>query len=139
MTSQQYKKYDISDLNKAVDEVWQMTGRLRIASNGAWCKGIAPIVTKIASTRGVPVPTLRRRVKKRMNEQLSTESAVEREEAGTKRKADARGLLKGIEMRVLYDWADYMRKYYSPPTSAEVRAKVGYFCNHCISISHSLM
>lgn len=126
------KTYDPTNLSKAVDQVWNQTTRSRSKSNGGWSKEMARVVNTVASKKGLDTQTLKRHFVKRLEVEQSTKGAKEGKQADTKRRADAVGLLNGIEKKALYDWSEYMRQYYSPPTSTELRGQVG------VAESHSL-
>lgn len=121
--SKKYKAYTKDDLTNALDLVWSHTQRLRTQSDGMWTKDMRPFVQKAA--KKVPERTLKDHFLRRL---ADSSSGVE-DHAEKKKRADARGKLKATEMRLLYDWIDYMRRKYLPPTRLELRYQVNQAIN----------
>ena len=115
--------YTAEDLQAALNDVWANTQRLRTQS-ADWNKKMAPFVARSAKKYKVPPQTLKDRFKRRLDNASSGTTAVEQRSEQTKKKADARGQFTGIEMKVLYDWIEFMRQQYLPPTRSELRYQV---------------
>jgi hypothetical protein len=73
--------------------------------------------------RGIPDTSLERKFKARKAEDLPTKkNPVDRL---SKTRANASGsLFTAIEKHVLYNWIEYMRRRYIPPTPIELRSQV---------------
>jgi hypothetical protein len=113
--------YTASDLATAVQACWTKTVRLRSQSDGTWTPNMLSILLKNAGN--VPPTTLKRQFIKKMDGEKESGTTEEKARANQKRRADARGVMSGYEMKTLYDWIDFMRRVYATPTRSELRAK----------------
>jgi hypothetical protein len=115
--------YTQVDLAKALDTCWIDTTRLRTQSGGIFSKPMQAILVRKSKKGNVPLATLTRHFKKR----LTTTAALLAGEPAkdmSKQRADAAGVLSGLEMKMMYDWIDIMRQLYATPRRLEVRQKV---------------
>ena len=122
--------YSPEDLQAALDEVWAHTQRLRTQS-AAWNKNMITFVLRSAKKYNVLPQTLKNRFRGRLDDASSGTIAIEKKSAQQKKKADARGQFTGIEMKVLYDWIEFMRQQYLPPRRSELRYQV--WCRVCLN------
>jgi hypothetical protein len=89
-------------------------------SGGVWSKKMAPLVSTASRSSLVPYKTLKLHLMKWMAQELSPTD----EKSKSKSRADARGVLKAIEMKQLYDWTEFMRQRYTPATRLTLRSQV---------------
>lgn len=127
-------KYTSNDLSDAVSKVWEGTTRMRDDSNGYWSKSMAKILKKVADSSEVPHATIRRNILKQMDMKRTGESAEDVKLAKSKKMADSKSVLSGLEKASVYEWADYMRRKYTAPTPMEVRAKVTCLMTKCTAL-----
>jgi hypothetical protein len=118
-TSARRKKYTEEELEGALSALIKATARLRRLSGGVWSKDMAAQV-KVAAGDSIPYNTLKDRFVKRMAEEASPPDKT----AKTKARSDARGLLKSLEMKQLYNWTEYTRQNYTPATMMTLRGQV---------------
>jgi hypothetical protein len=100
------------------------TQRLRTQSNGKWTMAMSRFVEDASIKKNVPLTTLKRRFKRQLEAETSGKTEVEQQKTKKKKRADARSHLTGAEKKVVYDWIEYMRQNYFPPTRLEVRFQV---------------
>jgi hypothetical protein len=113
-----YKKgYTKDQIEAALDQAWNDSNRLRANSDGGWTKAMWPVVKKAAAKHSVPATTLKDHFRRRFRKMASGVTVQ-------KVKADARGQLKSLEMKALYDWIEFMRQKILPPTRDELRYQV---------------
>jgi hypothetical protein len=113
------KRYTKEQLENALTKLIKSTAGLRSLSGGVWSKPMCAKATK-ASGDIIPQETLKRRFVKWMAEEASPSDKT----AKTKANADARGILKSLEMKQLYNWIEYMRQQYTPVTRVSLRSQV---------------
>jgi hypothetical protein len=101
-------------------ELIESTARLRLRTGGTWSREMGPRVTSAASGDIIPYNTLKQRFLKWMAEEETPSDQT----AKAKARADARGLLKSLEMEQLYKWTEYMRRQYTPATRMALRGQV---------------
>lgn len=104
-------------MNKAHDELWKSTVRLRSQYNGKWSKRMAPLVTQFAKKYDVPFGTLRSRFIKQLTRKKSASHQAQYH-------SDASSLLVRMEKRRLFDWIEWMRPRYGAPRRDELRCQV---------------
>ena len=105
------QKYTEGDLKTAVEKAWNNTQRLRTQSGGQWTRNMNSIVQSAAG-QTIPFTTVRSRFQKRLSK------SVKKPEKST------RGKVMRLEKRAGYDWIEFMRKRFFPPTRLELRVKV---------------
>jgi hypothetical protein len=131
------KKYSQTELKSAVNALWNITQRLRTQSEDKWSIKMAALAKQInVRHSNVPLSTLKDHFKKRLHEARLSPKALQANES--KSRSDARSFLTGREKRSLYDWIEYMRQRYTPPTRLEVRCQVLSIFEKCIHSSIKL-
>jgi len=111
--------YSKEQLDTAVETAFSNTSRLRCESGGVWSTKMAKVVSQVASQFSIPLQTLKGHVVKRMTENASGTQ----QHSTPKNRTDERGIMKATEMKVLYEWIEFMRRRYSPPTRKELRGQ----------------
>ena len=118
------KGYTEEQMEDALTKVIESTARLRLKSGGVWSKGMGARVTSASEDR-IPYNTLKQRFVKWMKDEASSPSEkTAKTKAKTKLMADAQGVMKGLEIRQLYNWTEYMRQHYTPATRLTLRGQI---------------
>ena len=132
-----YKAYRPAAINEALNRVWNATKRLRFDSGSTWSKAMAPLVQQTARSAGVPPTTLRRRFTQRMENTALGVTVTDQKTTKKRKRSQAHSMFTKAEKKTLYDWIEYRRKHYRPPTRFEFRCQVDQNNNFKLHITRN--